>query len=214
MTFPYKPDSQNGFTLLELMVVVAVMAVVSAAVVLNSSSSQEYSEDMAVRTEMEQLRQAVVRFFRDQNSYAAASPADIAFLFEPGTNDSWDPDYRTGWRGPYIKGGDLSYRTPCVSIGDGLKLDGDGDPENGNIGRVIANPDPFAYPASGNVFIWTLREGSICNSNPEIERLGRPYYFFDLNTYNSAFSIARIVSSGPNGVYGDGDDLVLMIKGD
>jgi len=220
---------QQGFTLLELLIVVSIMAIIAGMGLMSHKGTQDYSKEQAVRIEMKQLQQAVIRYFKDQNSIKdwdggilQTSPADIGFLifaptFDPSDLDSdgdleentWNPDYRTGWRGPYIKPGEFT--TPYVSISDssdtGLEFTGngdptgDGDPETGTVIIVQAKPDPFSYTSSDEFFIWRKGATIISDTNPEISRLGRPYLFFDLDTYGSSESKARIVSLGGNGIY-------------
>jgi len=227
MPIPLK--NQQGFTLLELLIVVSIMAIIAGMGLMSHKGTQDYSKEQAVRIEMKQLQHAVIRYFRDQNSIKdwdggrlQASPADIGFLilapiFDPSDLDSdgdleenaWNPDYRIGWRGPYIKPGEFT--TPYVSISDssntGLEFTGngdptgDGDPDTGTVIIVQAKSDPFSYPSSDEFFIWRKEPAIISETNPEIPRLGRPYLFFDLDTYGSSESKARIVSLGGNGVY-------------
>jgi len=203
MPIPIK--KQQGFTLLELLIVVSIMAIIAGMGLMSHKKTQDYSKEKAIHTEMRELQQAIIHFFKDQNSYTAASPADIEFLLSSNSNSNevWNPDYRTGWRGPYIKVGD--YSTPFVSIADssntGLELNGNGSPDAGSVIGVRAKPDPYSHISIGNYFIWSKQNQALSVSNPEIPRLGRPYLFFDLDTYGSEESKARIVSLGIDGVY-------------
>ncbi len=206
---PGKQSPQSGFTLMELLVVVSILSIVAGMVILTQTRSRDYSQEQVVRTEMEQLRQAVIRYFNDQNDYVGMkgdSPADVSFLINQSY--SWNADYRTGWRGPYIKGGDVSYRTPYVSIGDetALGFGGEGDPASGtlNADSVLAKPDPYNHQSSNGFFVWCLQDTQPCVGNDIIDiPIGRPYLFFDLETYHDTGNDrkARIVSLGPDGVY-------------
>jgi len=228
---PTSVKNQQGFTLLELLTVVAIMAIISGMSLMSHRDTQNYSKDQAVQAEMKQLAQAVRQYFIDQNDLMDVegnrlqfSPADISFLtnpvFDPNDTDGdddindhdlhpWSVDYRTGWRGPYIKTGVVI--TPFVSIADssnaGLEFNGlgdptgDGDPDTGSVILVQAKPDPYSHPSDGDFFVWRTAAAIISNNNAEIPRLGRPYLFFDLVTYGTAQSKARIVSLGADGIY-------------
>jgi len=201
---PTSVKNQQGFTLLELLTVVAIMAIISGMSLMSHRETQNFSNDQAVLSEMRQLQQAVIYFLKDQNTYTADSPADIDFLLLKNSNENWNPDYRKGWRGPYIKGFDISI--PYVSIADntntGLEMTGNGSPDSGTVIRVHAKPDTYSKSSKGNYFVWGKLDADISeNNNPEIPRLGRPYLFFDLVTYGTAQSKARIVSMGADGIY-------------
>jgi len=232
MPIPLK--NQQGFTLLELLIVVSIMVVIAGMGLMSHQGTQDYSKEQAVRIEMKQLQQAVIRYFRDQNSIKdrdgdllQTSPADIGFLISVPTLDpsdldsdgdleenAWNPDYRTGWRGTYIKPGEFT--TPYVSISDssntGLEFTGNGSPDSGTAIVVHAKPDPYSHISIENVaeegqeqeenyFSWRKENEILSELNPEIPRIGRPYLFFDLDTYGSEESKARIVSLGVDGVY-------------
>ncbi len=189
---------QPGFTLLELLIVVSVIAIIAGMGLMSFSNVRSESETQAVKVEMEQLQQAIIRYFADQNSIIdldgnmlQASPADIDFLINPAFDPSdldadgdifehqWNPDYRKGWRGPYIR---QSITALSDVIYSNLGLDGNGDPSVGTAVEVRVKNDPFFQPNSSNTPY-------------------NPYLFFDLNTYNSSPRLSRIVSMGADGVY-------------
>ncbi len=229
---------------MEMLIVVAMMAVVAGMVLMQQSDSRDYALQQVVRIEMEELRKATVKYLQDQNRMVDMqgtglqnSPADISFLlaplFDPNDSDGdgdteeyinpatadniWNPDYRSGWRGPYIKGGDASYQTPYVTIGDNLLFDGSGNPESTTLEdgdpvfiSSLARPDPFSRPSTtAGYYVWTPDNAEISDTNPELERLGRPYLFFDLDSYQTTESKARIISMGLNGTYDGRSDCDL-----
>jgi prepilin-type N-terminal cleavage/methylation domain-containing protein len=215
----------KGFTLLELMVVVAIMAVLATATVMTTFSNgegsiQQNTQIEAARFEMKEIQHALLQYRRDnQTPVDMESPANFSFLFaKPSTDNDWKPDYQTGWRGPYINGGDSG----LVDIGDSLQLNGLGTPHSivttaNRLQRGI--PDPFNLAPVANNFSrpnlnapcndkkTVTNTNSLClldwrhvgqdnNDNP-IEEYGRPYLLFDIDDVAKA----RIVSIGPNGAY-------------
>lgn len=206
----------KGFTLLELMIVVAILAVISGMVISTYSGEQRNNAQYQVaHHEMEQLRQAIIRFQKDNLIVSSrTSAADLSFLFEKGSLDEWNKDYQLGWRGPYMSGGDSG----LVDIGDYLELDGSGNPKSGN--KVAhryqrAVPDPFTLapitngtamvtnpPCSENsineecLFDWRF-VGQTNDDDTPHAKFGRPYLVFCLGEKRRA----RIVSMGSNGEY-------------
>jgi prepilin-type N-terminal cleavage/methylation domain-containing protein len=172
---PANPPKQQGFTLLELLIVVSVIAIIAGVSLMSYSNTRSDSEDRAVRIEMQQLQQAVIRYFSDQNTYVngttASSPSDISFLIDMAP--SWDPDYRKGWRGPYLK---RSVTKVSGLVESDLSFNGDGDPSSGGEVDVPIKNDPYLQPGGRD----------------------NPYLFFDMNRLNRT---ARIVSMGADGIY-------------
>jgi len=179
---PTSVKNQQGFTLLELLTVVAIMAIISGMSLMSYGNTRSNSELQAVRVEMEQLKLAVMHYFKDQNIYVKdSSPANIDFLTK--LSPSWDADYRKGWRGPYIK---KSLITANYEIANSTKLNfsGDGDPTDAD----ESNP--------------------LIAISVKLDPYGQPYLFFDLE---DVVGTPRIVSMGADGLYNTADDVVMEI---
>lgn len=229
-------EQTSGFTLLEMLLVVSILAILGAVLMHTMRTGVKVDQQQQIaRFEMEQIRRALLRYRADVGGLTSGlmnSPADFGFLFD--TTNTWDPDYQTGLRGPYISGGD----TGLVDIGDDLGLDGSGAPQ------VVVNaahtgergiPDPFVLAAvennnprpllkepcietaANNLCVLDWRFVGQGDTDAPHARFGRPYLLFDIGTAH-----ARIVSMGPNGVYENdesltcppnpnGDDLVLCL---
>ena len=228
----------SGFTLLELLVVVGIMAALAGVAYTASGSRVDDSKLIAVDSEMLNIRAALLRYKQDNFEFPTQTSAvDAGFLFDPLGADAWDADYQRGWRGPYLHSGDSG----LVDVGDGIGLNGAGAPHTvvtaANRGQR-AIPDPFvAFPVdvgsekpslaaicddspdanSACLFDWRLL-GQV-NVDDPIPRRGRPYFLFDLDSDGARE--ARVVSLGPNGVYessglscpaaAGGDDIVLCL---
>ncbi len=99
---------RGGFTLLEAVVVLAILVAVTSMVVPLLSSSQDDSLVAVARTEMQAIRQACLRWKQDVGTYPAnladlvsnAAPASLAPPL-----DAWNPNTNRGWRGPYLTSG-------------------------------------------------------------------------------------------------------------
>ena len=87
-----KLSSTNGFTLLELIVVVTIVATLAGAAVPVTSKMLEYRAREATVEELQVLAGASVAYFRDTGEF----PAELADLLV-------DPK-RPGWVGPYLSG--------------------------------------------------------------------------------------------------------------
>jgi len=91
---------EKGFTLLEVIVVLAIISIFAGIVGTVIGTSILSTEIEASEDRMDQLRDALLAYYRDTDEYPAATgntENDLADLVtDPGT---------TGWDGPYISSG-------------------------------------------------------------------------------------------------------------
>lgn len=216
-------SSQKGFTLLEMLVVAAILLVVAGGVVTSFRDVGSDAADQAARYQMQQLGEAIESYYKDNGSLPArATPADLSFLFEQTTETNWSTDYRRGWRGPYLNGHKYLY----LDIGDDLTSDGSsintpadpGEPyviDGVEIESVIGIADPYDhYPVDDGQSLsvsgcnttdclleWRKVSG---DDSTLINRFGRPYLAIDLEVMADSSivpGVPRLVSFGSNGIY-------------
>lgn len=214
----------QGFTLLELMVVVSVLLILAGGAMMAFGDAEETAKKQIAQYEIQQLKQGLLRFRQDTGSFPNPfSPADFSALYEqPAGMAGWNIDTGRGWRGPYLGG----LRDGLVDIGDSLQADGIGDPAAGNetsLQRGVADPFVHANVPDADGCSMTeppndecLLEWRPASGEADYGRWGRPYLLFDLDQND-----ARLVSSGPNGRYEgenatdpcapNGDDLVVCL---
>jgi len=221
-------QSQQGFTLLELLVVVGILAVIAGSTIFaNRTKTIDNAKVTAAITEMQNIRHALLQYKTDNFEFPdQESPADFAFLLEQDGLDDWNNDYQTGWRGPYLSSGDSG----LVDIGDNLDFNGSGKPYIiGSSAMTIQRgiPDPFSFqpvtngkdkpssstpcddsPNANNQCLLDWRMVGQTDADNPLPQKGRPYLAFDLPNKNDDAAIkevkrvkARIVSMGPNGKY-------------
>lgn len=97
----------NGFTLLELLTVLMLIAIVATAAVMAYDGVRDQAEYDATKAEAAELRKALLQFRRDVGdfpvdllqlgSYSASAVTATGNLYP-----EWDKDAHRGWHGPYI----------------------------------------------------------------------------------------------------------------
>lgn len=220
----------DGFTLLELLIVVAILAAVAGAIIFSQGNMRATASAGLTRAEMQAIEDALLRFKQDTGHFPSpANPADFSALYTQGAESPWSVDSARGWRGPYLtRAGE-----GLVDIGDNLANTGAGDPsviDSAARNEVRAVADPFvAWPIRNGGYArcsesdtddaclldWRTRSG-----DPRHPRWGRPYLLFDLDDKAKA----RLLSMGENGRYESGpcatdcascapsgDDIVLCL---
>lgn len=216
----------GAFTLIELIVVVAVLASIAGLAVATLSGTQEQvTRDLALN-ELSEVRKAILQFKADTgflpkrgpfnlsgrsgpttglvvlSSLPGASDTERTAWFDAEENlfqlfdapifeanqalsrlDTWNPDRRRGWRGPYL-----------ASYGEG------------RLGRVDSPPvpaiaDPFFHATDVDWFSWddpTIPAPSLAPRRA-------------LRLLGLDGGDARITSAGPDGDFGTSDDLVAYL---
>jgi prepilin-type N-terminal cleavage/methylation domain-containing protein len=140
-------NSQHGFTLVEVLIVVAVLALLAGVVVPMFGTVSRDAKLSRILQTYEQLRDATQRHYSDTSflavEYSGSTGATNHRLsMNPGTN---------GWKGPYIdhplNTSDNPFGNPVYvfdgltninSLGPGFDLDGDGTVEAVNAGQMVA----------------------------------------------------------------------------
>lgn len=121
----------RGFTLVELLVVVALLAIMASVAVLSLDMTRSGAEEDATRFEMSVLRKALLQFkydvrhFPDGVDVLIDDERRLALLSSCQSTDStkiddtsgvsydmgctpWDKELKRGWNGPYLSaGGDV-----------------------------------------------------------------------------------------------------------
>lgn len=119
---------RHGFTLVELLVVIVVLAVLAAIVLPKFMNSSKRSKESALRSDLKLLRNAVGLFQADTTVYPLTL-ADLAATSAPakGLDSSGNQVNITAadWHGPYLQeipkdpvsGNDFTYGTTSPNVG-------------------------------------------------------------------------------------------------
>lgn len=91
----HSTGSQRGFTLVEMLLVLVILATLAAVVVPKLSGRTKQAKVTAAQTEISNLEMALDAFEVDNGYYPEGSDGLVALFERP--NDSQD------WRGPYLK---------------------------------------------------------------------------------------------------------------
>lgn len=214
---------QSGFTLIEMLVVLSVVAAVAGIGIQSLGQVRASSQTALVHSEINQIAKAIQRFRADTGYWPkegpfssdvngdVTHPASFAQLFwapNDGTNDilPFDKVSGTGWNGPYLRELDAAQ----VTVGNNITATGGGNPAAGTASAIIGIGDPFERAADGSYFIWQNGAGV------ELASLGRPFlYFFDPATSITGCQVPCLISLGPDGTYaaGGADDIIVNIAG-
>ncbi len=73
-------QQQRGFTLLEMMVVVAIIAILAAILIPNFTHARAQAATSACMSNLKSIATAMELYYTDNQSYPAANDADIATL--------------------------------------------------------------------------------------------------------------------------------------
>lgn len=208
---------QAGFSLLELLIVVTILAVVAGGMILSQGETGNNAKISVALSEMTKVKAAILQFRLDLGglpdptnpaNLSPGSPGNFSDLYDNTNQPNWNPNTRRGWRGPYLSALGEGY----TDIGDNLLSTGSGSPVLVNVSQLInirGVADPFfAFPATPGFY--TPCEEVALNVNCLLDwrtlpdpndrghdHHGRPYLMFDMANED----LARLVSMGPNGRY-------------
>lgn len=88
---------RKGFTLLELIIVIAILAVLAGAMVPLFKTTRLEAQFAKARADLEAIKSAAVMLHYDTGQWRSAGPADdYGLISDPGGRLS------TGWDGPYL----------------------------------------------------------------------------------------------------------------
>jgi prepilin-type N-terminal cleavage/methylation domain-containing protein len=130
---------RSGFTLLELVVVMTVLAVLAGLVLLHMGAFQIQASDQATEITLDVVRDAILGtsagqgYQQDMKTFDAGQaiswlPSTLASLYNaPAGSAAYDPVTHFGWHGPYLNPTAGTYK---VNIADGFTADygATGDP--------------------------------------------------------------------------------------
>jgi prepilin-type N-terminal cleavage/methylation domain-containing protein len=208
---PMVSFKQRGFTMLELLLVLSLLAMIATLAVSSMENTGEDVADQLARSEMHAIREALLQFKRDTGYFpnsgnaactAITQPANKSFvpadlwqawcahsanfwmLFENPGLEEWNPDLARGWRGPYLN-----------QVGDGLLTvpvtypasASDSTPVLTGV-RAIADP----LQLNSDVLVWQPSQSAGKN-----RRWGRPYLLIHADSVGPA----RLVWTGKDGEF-------------
>jgi general secretion pathway protein G len=89
---------QDGFTLIELMVVILIIGLLATIVVQNLRNATDRAKRVKAQADISQIKSALDRYYLDAGSYPTSDQGLPALIAAPTTgNDPKD------WGGPYIE---------------------------------------------------------------------------------------------------------------
>ncbi|MDR2440656.1 MAG: type II secretion system GspH family protein [Planctomycetaceae bacterium] len=123
---------KNAFTLIELLIVIALLAGIAMIVIPNLVGDKKDVTDTIIQSELAEIQRAFFRFKNDcvlqPKHYQTVAQYGVSVLLEQEINgktlfESWDNDRQRGWRGAYLTQDDKRFIDP----------DSVGQQESGNV---------------------------------------------------------------------------------
>ena len=181
----------NGLTLTELVVVLSILVALAAVAAPQLSSTNEKAREIASRSSVVEVRDAVMQFWSDCKYSYPASPIvdqriELGDLLDlPGSFQAFDPNVGLGWNGPYLQSDGKSY---TVDVAGGFTTDY-GDPSQFAVRDTFINQD---YDGDG-----VLESGSpLVIQEPTLAALDAQSLTYSVGEPREV----RVVSAGPNGI--------------
>jgi prepilin-type N-terminal cleavage/methylation domain-containing protein len=114
---------KNAFTLIELLIVIALLAGIAMIVVPNLVGDKKEMTETIIQSELAEIQRAFFRFKNDctlkPQDYQKAAQYGVAVLLEQIKDingntlfPAWDNDRQRGWRGPYLSQEDKRFINP------------------------------------------------------------------------------------------------------
>jgi general secretion pathway protein G len=90
--------SQDGFTLIELMVVILIIGLLATIVVQNLRSATDKAKRVKAQADISQIKSALDRYYLDAGSYPTSDQGLSALMAAPSSGNG-----PQDWGGPYIE---------------------------------------------------------------------------------------------------------------
>ena len=90
--------SQDGFTLIEIMVVILIIGLLATIVVQNLRSATDKAKRVKAQADISQIKSALDRYYLDTGSYPTGDQGLAALAAPPGSGNM-----PKDWEGPYIE---------------------------------------------------------------------------------------------------------------
>jgi len=122
---------KSGFTLLELLVVLAILAAMAGLIVPLVAGVSEESQAQATNTSLMRIRNAIMGtperpgYWADKRQQLPAAMRDL--FINPDPDDVFDRNTRLGWHGPYLQHATRTYTVDALT-GFTLDYGSTGDP--------------------------------------------------------------------------------------
>jgi general secretion pathway protein G len=91
--------AQDGFTLIELMVVILIIGLLATIVVQNLRSATDKAKRVKAQADISQIKSALDRYYLDAGSYPTSDQGLPALIAAPSGSNNDPKD----WGGPYIE---------------------------------------------------------------------------------------------------------------
>lgn len=203
---PSRCAGTGGFTLVELLIVVVIIASLASLVVLNTGKVSEEAQLVIATTLLSSVRDAFMGglnsgLYDDMKNVPGfnTDALNTAALLWQGDFPGYTPELRQGWRGPYLKGGKGAANADPARVGL-FPASGDkrfpGDLsflERGFYTTPTVSPygkvdDPTLSDPWGNPVVLQFPNSSLVSGRAK------------------RFEYSRVVSAGPDGILQTPDD--------
>jgi prepilin-type N-terminal cleavage/methylation domain-containing protein len=199
--------SRRAFSLVELLIVIAVLAVAASLVIAHVGGAREEAETTVTRAVLHAMREAVLGtpeapgYLDDMRGVPGFDRAAMRVhdVLDPSAYPAYavyDPDAGRGWRGPYLRGG------PPVQGANGS--DGnhfpDADERRWRRDRTFAERGFYRPDGESDYARRGDRAVGDAWGNPIVLQVPPAEAFAAGADGEQRFRFARLVSAGPNGV--------------
>jgi len=79
------PAGRQGFTFIELLVVISIIGVLASLVLVNFNAARERTRDVQRKSDLDQVKKALRMYYNDNNFYPAANLVAWGSSFQSGT---------------------------------------------------------------------------------------------------------------------------------